>query len=125
MELLNVTVEPASEQLIVRVHGEIDIDTAGNLEHTLDAALQRAEVSRLEFDMSGVPFMDCSGIRVLLDAKRRLNKRGGTLTLINKTPQVIRLLSILHLDPSLNPIKVRHQSRRLIDRRPMTGARPG
>jgi anti-anti-sigma factor len=125
MELLNVTVEPAPAQLIVRVHGEIDIATAGDLERTLDAALQPAEVSRLELDMSGVPFMDCSGIRVLLNAKRRLDKRGGTLTLINRTPQVIRLLSILHLDPSLNPIKVRHQFRRLIDRRPVVGDRPG
>ncbi|GAA4574012.1 STAS domain-containing protein [Planotetraspora kaengkrachanensis] len=102
MELLNVTVEPAHQQVTVRVRGEIDIATADHLQHILDAALQEAQVSRLEVDMSGVRFMDCSGLRALLHAKERLEKDGGTITLVNLTPQVDRVLSILGFDHSLS-----------------------
>jgi anti-sigma B factor antagonist len=107
VELLNVTVEPAHQQVVVRPHGELDMATADHLGRILDTALQQVEISRLELDMSGVPFMDCSGLRVLLHAKERLDKEGGTLTLMNLAPEVDRLLSILHLDHSLSPIQGR------------------
>jgi anti-anti-sigma factor len=105
VELLNVTVEPAHQQVVARPRGELDIATADHLARILDAALQLAEVSRLELDMSGVRFMDCSGLRVLLHAKERLDKEGGTLSLMNLTPQVDRLLSILRLDHSLSTVR--------------------
>jgi anti-anti-sigma factor len=112
MELLNVTLESAGRQVVVRPRGELDMATADHLARILDAALRPVEVSRLELDMSGVRFMDWSGLRVLLHAKQRLDKEGGALTLTHVTPQVDRLLSILRLDHSLNPVD-RHQLRRI------------
>ncbi|GAA4586382.1 hypothetical protein GCM10023194_32410 [Planotetraspora phitsanulokensis] len=103
MEGLNVTIE--HQPAVVRPRGDLDLATAYLLERALDEALLRPEVSYLEVDMSGVPFMDCSGLRALIHAKVRLSKEGGTLILMHVTPRVDRLLSILSLDHRLDPIQ--------------------
>jgi anti-anti-sigma factor len=103
MDWLYVTVEPAHQQVVVRPCGEIDIATAEYLRLALDAALQQERVSRLEVDMSGVSFMDCSGLRVLVAIKERLHQQGGMLVLTNAVPRVDRLLSIVGLDHQLDP----------------------
>ncbi|GII34369.1 STAS domain-containing protein [Planotetraspora mira] len=110
MEGLNVTIELEHQQVVVRPCGELDLASAGLMERALDQALSPPAVCLLELDMSRVPFIDCSGLRVLIAAKERLAKEGGTLVLSDVTPRVERLLSILCLDHRLNPIQVDHRS---------------
>jgi anti-anti-sigma factor len=56
--------------MIVAVNGELDLATAGVLEETL-ASADATNASRIVFDMSGVEFMDSSGIAVLIRAAAR------------------------------------------------------
>jgi anti-anti-sigma factor len=65
-DLLRITVEPVEEASLVRVAGEIDISTVGELRRRLTAA-RRASTTVL-LDLADVEFMDSSGLHVLLDA---------------------------------------------------------
>jgi anti-sigma B factor antagonist len=69
--------------------GEIDAHTAPTLATAIDAA---APTVRL--DMSGVEFVDSSGLRVLIDAHQRLQESGGSLTIVAPSPAVHRLFEI-------------------------------
>lgn len=77
----------------VWVTGEIDIATAPSLRRALERALPDAS-GRVVVDLSGVTFMDCSGLGPLLEAEARL---GDRLSLRGVPPNVTTLLRLAGL----------------------------
>jgi anti-anti-sigma factor len=84
----------------VVLDGEIDISTCPAIRRFLMAAISGGDV-HLAVDMSGVTFIDASGIGVLVAAANRARQAGGGLSLLAPSPQVRRLLDVLHLDAIL------------------------
>ena len=91
-ELLTVTSAPSPDGVILRVHGDVDQDTAPTL---------RAEVSRhlhtgvvVSLHLGDVTFMDSSGLHVLLASRRRASLVGSELRLVEVSRRVQRLLEI-------------------------------
>lgn len=87
-----VTVTGSGRELTARITGEVDHHGAreimGALDREIDAALPR----QLALDLSGVTFMDSSGIAVLLRARRRMGELDGVLTVGNVPAQARRVL---------------------------------
>jgi anti-anti-sigma factor len=76
---------------VLRVEGEVDLATAGELR---DALLDAMAVDpRVVVDMEAVTFIDAAGLRVVLQAAESLNG-SGPLTLVN-APLVARLLGLV------------------------------
>jgi anti-sigma B factor antagonist len=74
------------------VKGELDASTA-----PLVAAAVSTEADNggnLLFDLSGVTFIDSSGLGVLVDLSRQVSERGGSVQLEDPSPSVTRLLEI-------------------------------
>lgn len=84
-DLLVIT--PGDDGLIVT--GEIDAHTAPTLAEALSGS--GADV---RLDMSGVQFVDSSGLRVLIEAHQRAEAAGGRLTIADPSDAVRRLLEI-------------------------------
>ncbi|HEY3833308.1 MAG TPA: STAS domain-containing protein [Acidimicrobiia bacterium] len=94
MQLLEIELTRRSSAPVLQVKGEIDIATADQLRDALLEVLS-AEPT-VAVDMSGVVFIDASGLRVLLEAAASLNG-SGPLTLID-APLVARLLTLIGLE---------------------------
>ena len=77
--------------LLVRLSGELDHHCAAAIREELDALIDRSDARRLVFDLSGLTFMDSSGIGVMLGRYRQLARRGGTLAVRGASPQVDRI----------------------------------
>lgn len=58
---------------VVRVTGELDLYTAPQLENELETLI-RADAMHVLVDLSDVPFLDSSGLAVLVAAARRLGR---------------------------------------------------
>lgn len=85
--------ELADNAVIVRAHGELDVATAPVLDRALvDCA--REHPSRLIVDLADVPFMDASGLRVLVSARGRQHEDHGEMLIAHPSRQVLRLLEI-------------------------------
>jgi anti-anti-sigma factor len=74
----------ASERLpgdsyLLRVAGELDPYTSPRLENELESLI-RAGARHVLVDLTDVPFLDSSGLGVLLGAARRLGREGFALT---------------------------------------------
>jgi anti-sigma B factor antagonist len=82
---------------VVRVEGEIDLDSAGELSEAALAAMQEIGPS-LVLDLSGVTFMDSTGLKVLLAVHKRAELAGGRLVLAAPTRSVNRVVSITGFD---------------------------
>lgn len=63
--------------LLVRLEGELDQCSASGIRRDIDALLQDPSVRHLVLDMARMPFMDSSGIGVVLGRYRLLCLRGG------------------------------------------------
>ncbi|MEA2313352.1 MAG: hypothetical protein QOI03_44 [Solirubrobacteraceae bacterium] len=61
--------------------GELDIASAPRLEEAADAMLAQP-VRRLVIDLSGLTFIDSSGLRLLIALNDRANEDGWTLALL-------------------------------------------
>jgi anti-sigma B factor antagonist len=101
---LDVTGPPAQPH--VRVDGEIDVATAPVLRTEL-LALIDAGAQQITLDLGGVPFVDSSGLGVLVGALRRLREtRDGELRVDGVQVGVRKIFEITGLSPmfGLEPI---------------------
>jgi anti-anti-sigma factor len=90
-EILEIDVRersgPSGSATLLVVRGEVDMDTAGRLERTIEDT-----EGPLVIDLSRVPFMDSTGLRVLLTATVA---RGGALSVVLRSESaVLRLLEL-------------------------------
>ena len=79
-------------ELIFSVSGEVDHHGAKGLMREIDSALE-SNISRcLVMDLSGVSFMDSSGIALLLRVHRWAREVGGTLRVQGTPAQAMKVL---------------------------------
>src|SRR5262245_15139567 len=95
---LEVTIVRADDAITVTIKGEIDLATSTRLNRELDAAIDREPApARLRIDLSGVNFMDTTGVAVLLKSRRRALEVGARFSVISTSPAIKRLLEITGL----------------------------
>ena len=87
-----ITVNGRDSALTIALSGEIDHHGAREMMTQLDDAIATRLPTRLVLDMSGVTFMDSSGIAVLLRALRQIQHINGTLRVTNIPAHARRVL---------------------------------
>lgn len=85
--------------LTLRLQGDLDVYSAGELLNRFRKVEPRC--TDVVVDLSGLKFLDCAGVRELVDAARRAEERGCRLTLIEGPPSVQRVFSLARLDADL------------------------
>ena len=97
VEPLRISIEkiPGGTMLVVR--GEIDLATAPQLRNELLRHLVAAE--RLWLDLTGVTFMDSSGLHVLIASQRRADLLGAHLVIARASTAVDRVLAATGASP--------------------------
>jgi anti-sigma B factor antagonist len=95
-ELLSVRTERRGSAYHVEPAGELDIATAEVLEHELQTA-EQSDAETIVLDLSGLAFMDSTGLRVVIDVNDRCGGEHGRLRVIAGSPAVERLLDIVGL----------------------------
>lgn len=77
----------------LRLTGEVDLSTAEDLAKAIDALMGSAPPGDLTIDLSGVTFMDSTGLRVIITVAHQLEGR-GKLVLTAPGPMVMRLFEL-------------------------------
>ncbi len=88
----DVTEQGAPGERTVKPAGELDIATAPQLEHALLDGRRRGDV--VVVDLSGLSFIDSTGLRVIVRATRAAQTDGWTLRLRRARPTVQRIFDI-------------------------------
>lgn len=81
---------------VVIIRGAVDAATAPQLAAVVDGMLPDV-VTHLELDLTELTFLDSSGLSVVAEAIRKLQRVNGVLTLRNTPPMVHELLRITDL----------------------------
>lgn len=93
-----VQCEETGRVLTACVSGEVDHHAAKALMAELCRRVDAALPGRLELDLSGVTFMDSSGIAVVLRTWKRMRQLGGSMTLRAVPPQAAKVLRAAGVD---------------------------
>lgn len=104
---LQIEERPAVLGVRLDLIGEVDCYTSPRLKRELRRALEEGHKD-LAVDLTGVDYLDSTGIGVLLGVLRDVKKAEGTLTLLNPRGQVAQVLSRMGMDRLLT---VEHEQR--------------
>jgi len=94
-----VSSEARDGVVLVRVRGDVDLATAPRLDEVLTACWQPS--ARLVIDATDIPFMDSTGLGVLVKAAVRAREAGGSVALVAVASRVRKVLAITGLDTHL------------------------
>ena len=80
---MEVSVKCEARHICIRLSGEL---------RRLDQEIEKALPTQLTLDLSGVTFMDSSGIALLIRARQRMQELGGTADVCGAAAQARRVL---------------------------------
>lgn len=81
---------------IISVSGEIHVSTAPQFSQRLTSAIESGRTA-VVLDLSGLEFIDSTGLSVLLNGLRLVNQKQGRMALACANPTVLRLFQITSL----------------------------
>lgn len=86
--------------ITVEIAGTLDSNTAPDLEAKL-APILGGSVTDLVFDLAQLRFISSAGLRVLLDAHKRVKGGGGQASFVNMQPQIKEVFEIIKALPGV------------------------
>lgn len=84
---------PRKDVALLTVEGYLDVDTATEFQHHLANQLHHGRRHFL-LDLSAVPFMDSSGMNIILRVYQEARELPGSVHIISPTPAVRRILDL-------------------------------
>jgi anti-anti-sigma factor len=82
---------------VIRVVGEIHATTAPEFSERLNSVIANGKTA-VALDLTGVEFIDSTGLSVLLNGLRRVTRVRGAMVIACANPTVLRLFEITKLD---------------------------
>ena len=92
-----VDVTRQQNEPVVRVRGDVDLDTAPVLERRLNELVDDG-AREIVVDAGGLTFMDMTGLTVLVRVLKRLRARDGRIRVRSASRSVQKVLEITGLD---------------------------
>ena len=88
----------SEDGLVVALDGEIDHHAAKEVRESLDRMITQMRPKVLCLELSGINFMDSSGLGLVLGRYRRISESGGRMLLRNPSARTEKLLRMAGVD---------------------------
>jgi anti-sigma B factor antagonist len=82
---------------VVELTGEIDVSCAPQLKDLLQGLIDEGK-NQLLIDLTGVPFMDSTGLGIFINALKRSRQANGEIKLVNPQEGLRKVFSITQTD---------------------------
>ena len=92
---ISITVDHSGSDALVRLNGRIDVDSSPDLRDYLLAILSEEPLPRaITVDLTGVPYIETSGIATLVEALRIARHHQAIFWLLGLSGPVLRLFEV-------------------------------
>lgn len=102
LEVTNLVAEDGT--ITVVPAGDVDVSCASELREAINAALEAGD-AELVVDLAQVPYIDSTGIGVLVGAAHRALDDGRRLRVVNPQRNVARVFGLLGIDRELGTVE--------------------
>ena len=106
---MNAVVEREDRATIVAVAGDVDAGSAPDLRRLLDDLLVQGD-HNFVVDLTGVEFMDSSGMATLVQLFKRVRVGEGDVRLCGLQPKVRRVFELIRLDRVFDSFPTRKEA---------------
>ena len=86
--------EAKGQVLVIHLPKELDHHNCRNLRYETDLLLSENYITRMVFDFSRTVFMDSSGIGILLNRYKQMQRSGGSVAIYGVGVQINRILNL-------------------------------
>ena len=93
--------------LTVTLQGEIDHHNAVNVRGEIDSVICESRPKQTVMDLSGIDFMDSSGLGLIMGRFALIKKSGGTLALLDPSPAVMKMVKLAGMDRMVSILKTK------------------
>jgi anti-sigma B factor antagonist len=100
MKLLELMTETEGTTVRLALSGELDIAGAARVEQELER-IEREPPATIVLDLSGLAFMDSTGLRVIMAADARAREQARRLVIVRGSDTVQRIIEMTRLDERL------------------------
>lgn len=80
--------------LVLRLSGELDLEAADKFRRLAEDALSQGRVRNVCLNLSGVSFIDSSGLGAILGRYKRVSQMRGRMTLVGASGPVRNILEL-------------------------------
>jgi anti-anti-sigma factor len=94
---LAVRVERQDGRAVLQISGELDLATVAVLQDAVADELRAGQPGEIVLDLSGLTFLDSSGLGALLQIRSDTMAAGGALTMAAVAPGAARVIEIAGL----------------------------
>ncbi|GED89200.1 STAS domain-containing protein [Streptomyces sp. NPDC091412] len=108
---------PREDVALLTVEGYLDVDTATELQAHLANQLHHGRRHFL-LELSAVPFMDSSGMNIILRVYQEARERAGSVHIIAPAPAVLRILDLTGVSITVPVSRTAEEALALVDRQP-------
>ena len=93
-----ISTDYSSGRLTIRLSGELDHHGSREVMQKIDVLIDEYLPRDTAIDMSGLSFMDSSGIALILRTERRMREMGGRAAVLNPRKQPLRVIVASGID---------------------------
>lgn len=102
---MNMKTYSSQGNLVVKLDGEIDHHSAREIREELDRMIFESKPENLVLELSGIDFMDSSGLGLVLGRYRRLCEIGSKMYIKNPGERTEKILCMAGVDKLIKIIK--------------------
>ncbi len=93
-----VRYEVQGDTTVVRVSGEIDHHSAVSVRAGIDRYLMEERPKKVLLELSGVDFMDSSGLGLMMGRLALVKQYGGSLSVLDPSPAVLKIMKLAGME---------------------------
>lgn len=91
---LNIEIEVKHDVLCIRLDGELDHHTAGELRELASKAVEENDIRHIVLNLEHLTFMDSSGLGVILGRYKQIKQMHGEMVVCAISPAIERLFDM-------------------------------
>jgi len=92
--LLNLEIKNMGDTLMVKITGDFDLELADHCRREIDRNYEKEAVKNILFDLTGIDFIDSSGLGVILGRYRKVKENEGRVVIASGDSRIIKLLNL-------------------------------
>jgi anti-sigma B factor antagonist len=100
---LRIEATHEDDRVVLSLDGELDMASAPVLQRAIED-VEHLDKPMVVLDLQRLQFIDSTGLRIILSARKRCDERGQELAVTRGSPQVERLLSVTGMAEHLHTV---------------------
>lgn len=105
-----VVYETRGETLVIRVGGEVDHHSAVGVRTAIDARISSERPSRVLLELSGVDFMDSSGLGLIMGRFALVQKYHASFAVLDPSPAVLKIIRLAGMEKMITILKTKEKN---------------